>query len=160
MISNEVSNYSELAIHIISSCNNDKHVREICSEDFIINPMDHMITLMIERGVGKCSSDDCARANVMGFIPGFLNSVNSPDYLKSFACKYFANHPNKDKIMEVFERSLNGIEFKKDMDYAVKQYRNDNNYIYVEKDLRSPLTIFRQAENLKEYEFPQRACLE
>jgi hypothetical protein len=143
-----------------------RDVKEICSGDFLQDPITHLVNEMIFRGVGMCREDDSARAFVISRIPGFIEKVSSMDYLKSFAeihYKGIKDNTDKLRIMQVFEKSLKSKEFQKDLKAAVKSFnlaKEDGNYYYAEDALRIALTIYRQAAQLQEYSYPEEASSE
>lgn len=159
----EASN-RQLAEEIISERGEeDKYVKTICSGDFFVDPTAHLVRKMIQRGVGRAFGDDGARSFIIGQIPGFIEKVSSPDYLRSFAEQYFENDPNKVKIMQVFKKSLANEEFQSDLKTAVNQFNNvqeEGSFYYAENSLRIPLTIYHQSAQLKEYSYPERAAQE
>jgi len=159
----ETSN-RQLAEKIISARGKeDEDVKTICSGDFFVDPTAHLVREMIERGVGRTHTDDYARSFIIGQIPGFIDKVSSPDYLRSFAEQYFENNPNKVKIMQVFEKSLANKEFQIDLKVAIKQFNSLQGEIplyHAENSLRIPLTIYHQSAQLKDYTYPQEAGLE
>lgn len=97
-------------------------------------------------------------------IPGFIDRVGDKEYLKSLALKYFENHPNKEKAIEIFAKSLSSGVFDRDLNQAVARFKesqlNNNNFYSAEAGLRVPLTIFRQAKALQEYVFPEESTQE
>ena len=159
----EASN-RQLAEKIISARGKeDEDIKTICSGDFFVDPTAHLVREMIERSVGRARVDDDARSFIIGQVPGFIEKVSSPDYLKSFAEQYFENDPNKVKIMQVFEKSLANDEFQRDLKAAVKQFNSvqgESSFYYAENSLRIPLTIYHQSAQLKDYSYPEEAGLE
>ncbi len=118
----------QLAEKIVAdrAASDNKYVRQIClSDDFYKDPTAHLINEMIERGVGMCRMDDGARSLVIGKIPGFIEKVKSPDYLRSFALEYFKNNPGLDKIMDVFDKSIKGSVFKNQLNRAVSHFERN-----------------------------------
>lgn len=145
---------NQLLEKIVADSSSDPEVIEICSEDFVIEPTDHLIHEMIARGVGRSRTDDDARAFIMGQIPGFIEKVSSPGYLRSFAVNYFKNDPNRFKIMQVFEQSLQTPKFNEDLKSAVDEFNNyhgEEMKLYDDHSLRVMLTIFPQSEELNVY---------
>ncbi|KAF3361900.1 hypothetical protein PHSC3_001554 [Chlamydiales bacterium STE3] len=141
----------------------DKYVKDICSGNFLVDPTAHLVRKMIERGVGMFLMDDGARSFVIGQIPGFIEKVSSPDYLRSFAEHYFENNRNKTKIMQIFEKSLSNEEFQRDLKSAVNQFNSVNredSFYYADSSLRIPLTIYYQSAQLKGYSYPEDAHME
>jgi hypothetical protein len=138
------------------------YIKNICSGDFLVDPTAHVLREMVKRGVGGARMDDGARAFIIGQIPGFIEKVNSPDYLRSFAEHYFENNPNKTKIMQIFENSLSNQEFRRDLQSAVQQFNSvqEDVFYYAENSLRIPLTIYHQSAQLKEYSYPESANME
>lgn len=164
--SDEQSN-SQLAKKIIDESRTED-VKKICSGDFLVDPTDHLVHLMIERGAGRCQMDDSARQFVVARIPGFIDKVSSPEYLRAFAQKHI-KHRDKDDFMHVFEKSLSTDAFKKDLQAAVDQFKRledkDDPFsgmqaYEAENRLRTALTIFRQSEALEVYSFPVEAMQE
>ena len=127
--------------------------------EFYKDPTAHLINKMMERGFGMGSRSDAVRSFIISKIPGFLEKVKSPDYLRSFALEYFKDSPELDKIMGVFDKSINGSEFKKELNLAVAHFEKKE-YHEAEKQLRVALTIFSQSKNLETYKYPVRANLE
>lgn len=158
----------KLAEKIISNNQGSEYVKEFCTaEDFIQDPTAFLIKEMIDRGVGRARMDDGARAIVIGQIPDFIDKVGNVEYLKAFGLTYFKKHPNYEKAIAVFEKSLSCDVFKRDLNQAVTLFRKcqqatdqDKNYHSAEDDLRIPLTIFRQADELEEYTFPEDSSME
>jgi hypothetical protein len=141
----------------------DKYVKTICSADFLVDPIAHLVHEMIQRELGGARMDDPARAFVIGQIPNFIEKVSSLDYLRSFAERYFENDPNKGEIIQVFERSLSNAEFQRDLKFAVKEFNDvqeQDSFCYAENVLRIPLTIYGQSANLKEYSSPKNQLAE
>lgn len=166
----------QLANAIISSIGNTKcdlykDVQEICtSEGFLRKPTVRMVALMIHRGVGRSATKDCAFAYIIGRIPGFIDQVGSPDYLRHFAIRRFNGCDNKDEILKIFEKSLASEEFQLNLKQAVACFHEcekeasdedlqdfDLPFERAERALRTPLTIFVQAERLKVYTSPSAA---
>lgn len=158
-ISSTVSSNHDLAQKIIAAKGkDDKDLQSICSGDFLIDPTAHLVSKMIKRGVGGARKDDPARSFIVSQIPDFIEKVSSPDYLRTFAEKYFENHLNKTEIMQFFEGSLANEEFQRDLKTAVEQWGEDS--FQAEGALRTPLTIFDQSAQLKEYSYPKAASRE
>lgn len=138
-----------------------KYIRQICSsDDFLIDPTVYLINEMIERYVGMCRMDDSARAYVSSRIPGFMDKVTSTTYLRNFAVHYFEADPNRLKIMQVFERSIQSIAFhndlKKAIDLSFPESESGENFRFdAEEYLRIALTVFHQSRMLKEYRTPE-----
>lgn len=134
------------------------------TEKFEKDPTTHLITLMVERGVGRLREDDPYRAFVISKIPNFVDQVGSQEYLRSFAFTYFKDHPVKDRVMSYFNQSLEKEIFKKNLKEAIGHLRSamerGNGFLDAENQLRVPLTIFKQAEDLQHYKFPDKAYLE
>lgn len=152
-----VESNSQLAEKIIAARGeNDKYVKSICSGDFLVDPIAHLLREMIERGVGKGRRDDNTRAFIIGQIPGFIEKVSSPGYLRSFAEIYFKNNPNINKIMPIFEKSLVNEEFQKHLTSAAQQFKSvqGEDFNHAENALRIPLTIFHQSASLMDYSYP------
>jgi hypothetical protein len=156
---------SQLAEKIITAKGKeDKSVKVICSKDFLIDPTTQLINEMIKRNVGLARDDDSARAFVIGQIPGFIEKASSPDYLRSFAVSYFKNDPNRLEIIQIFEKSLLNEAFQSTLKSAIESFKGAKDSFYLfyqaENSLRSALTIFGQAAQLKEYTFPIQAGFE
>lgn len=156
---------AQLAKQIIAKSDNNIKVKDICSDNFLMNPTDHLIYEMVTRGVGRCRTDDHARAFVMGEIPGFIEKATSPYYLRAFATKYFFQEQNQSEIMKIFEKSLSNHDFQKKIKSAIKNFETANNnekqekfqrYNVAENSLRIALTIFNQSAMLNEYVTPKR----
>jgi hypothetical protein len=156
----------KLAEKIIAEHGNDNYVKKICSnENFIKDPIAHLVNEMIQRWVGRCRMDDGARATVVGEIPGFIETVSSPEYLKAYAVTFFKNEPNADKIMAVFEKSITSNNFKADLAEAkscfeAAQKNSRGGYYHAENELRIALTVFYQSKQLQAYRCPDDASLE
>ncbi len=150
---------------IKSSKKYKKEVKQICQNDsFYQDPIAHLINEMISRGVGRCRSDDFARAEVMEKIPGLVEKATSSEYLKEFAITHYKDHPKKAEILKIFEESLETDQFKKDLQAARDSYKRyqekKENFSEVERVLGIPLTIFKQAKGLNTYEHPEESCEE
>lgn len=136
-----------------------KYVKAICSEDFLIDPITHLMHEMIQRGVGRARMDDGARAFVISQIPGFIEKVGSLNHLRSFAIHYFQNNFNRFRIMQVFEKSLLNNGFQRDLKSAIDSFNGGALY-FAENSLRKPLTIYYQSAQLEEYAYPEHANAE
>jgi hypothetical protein len=135
----------------------ERFVKEIrLSNDFYKDPVAHLLNKMIKRGVGRACTDDGARSFVMSEIPGFIEKVNSPDYLRSFALEYFKDRQELDKIMDVFDNSIKGAEFKQQLNKVVSLFEK-NQYYVAERELRTALMIFPQSKKLVSYTYPIEA---
>lgn len=156
------SSNQQLAEKIIAAKKWDENVKDICSGDFLVDPIAHLLRKMIERGVGMLRMDDGARAFIISQIPGFIEKVSSPEYLRSFAEHYFQNKSNKAEIMQTFEKSLSSEEFQQDLKLAVQQFKSlqEDSLDYAERFLRTSLTIYHQSAQLEEYSHPAFANME
>lgn len=143
------------------------YVETNCSGKFLVDPSAYLVHEMIERGVGRSSIKDGARAFVISRIPDFIEKVSSPTFLRSVAEQYFEDNPDKFKILQVFEKSLLNEEFQRDLKSAVDQLNvaaQDQLSFYsfydAERSLRIPLTIYHQSAKLEEYSHPAEAGME
>ncbi|MEM1282195.1 MAG: hypothetical protein AAGG81_01435 [Chlamydiota bacterium] len=137
-----------------------EHVSKICkNENFYNNPINHLIRAMIDRGVGRAREGDGERANVISMIPDFVDKLTSEKYLKEFSVQYFKNHPESEKIQDVFDENIENDEWKKQLASGVEKYKKEKFYD-AEDEFRIALTIFPQSEQLKTYTYPRRAELE
>ncbi len=152
----------QLAAKIIAASGGGQEVTTICSGGFLVDPTAHLVRKMIERGAGMAMKGDGARAFVISQIPGFINNVGTAVYLREFAKDYFKDAPNKSEIMAIFEKSLASPAFQRDLQAAVDKFKEKGEHsdYYAEGSLRIPLTIYKQSAALKEYSYPQEACLE
>lgn len=137
-----------------------EHVQNIVfSEGFQQDPISYLVNEMIDRGVGRCRTDDYARAFVVGKIPNFADRISLPDFLRAIATERFKCHKNAKKIMGCFNGSLKKWLFHMHLNQAVNNLRQaidekDSSALFrAENDLRLPLDIFNQAEHLKKYTY-------
>lgn len=121
---------------IVARAVGDPYVKSLCSGDFLIDPIAHLIKEMIERGA-RCSSDDETRVFIIGQIPGFMEKATSPKYLRKFAAVYFKDDPNRVEMMRVFEKALSDEKFQSTL---VSVRSSDD----AEHALRTALAIFKQ----------------
>ncbi|CDZ81446.1 hypothetical protein BN1013_01982 [Candidatus Rubidus massiliensis] len=150
-----------IAQNIIDSRPDDEEVKAICSsDDFIKCPTECIIKKMIARGVGFEKSQDKAVAYIIGKIPDFTNFF-SIDNLIEFATSHFRHTKNNEKILAVFKKSMRITDFDIHLKIATEFYdlSQSGDYSIAERIMRNILTVFKQAEDLKEFEFPAHEAL-
>ncbi len=117
-----------------------------------MNPIDHLVKEMINRGRLSSRDDDIARFFVISKIPNFVDTVKSIDYLTSFAERYFEKNDKKSAIIEVFNNSLVSEEFQKDLQVVppstADYFWNADDY------LRIVLRIFPLSQKKEKYWSP------
>ena len=57
--------------------------------------------------------------------------------------------------MDVFDKSIKGLEFKNQLNRAVSHFEKKD-YYFAENELRTALTIFSQSKNLESYDSKRR----
>ncbi|MDP1607819.1 MAG: hypothetical protein Q8L98_00720 [Chlamydiales bacterium] len=142
------SSTSIIASSIVGYSNGDKDVREICcSEGFLKNPTDHLICLMVSRGIEGVEVEDSAMAFVMGSLPKAVEEMTNPRYLLRFAERRVKNHQKSSKVMGVFKRILESDEYIRQLEKAWNSYE-ERVYCDAEKNTRRALNVFRELKIL------------
>lgn len=147
-------------------------VRMTSSIEFQLNPSAFLINQLISRGIGRCCTDDFYRPKLLELIPDFVQAL-SLDNLKAVAVYRFGTHEEKDKILEVFKKSIESPLFLEQYQRAMKATQQALTMISesdkpfkksialgeADDQLRRVLDVYYQAEKQKPYyledEYPQ-----
>lgn len=121
--------------------------------EFEKNPTDCLFRTLIERGNDRFYFNDHAYDLIIQKIPQFLETIDSYDYLRNFAMQYFADQPNYDSIMQIFEKSLKNKDFQEAFKDAIDAIRANEHG--AEGKLRRALEVYTNALQLEEYDLHQ-----
>jgi hypothetical protein len=130
------------------------HVKKmICNISFKNNPHFHVVKLLIERGDSHPARwDDLIRAVVVSQIPFFVDYIAREEHLRKIAASLYKKHPQKEKILAVFEKSLTTPLFQSNYRKVLSQLRDSpHSFSQNESNLRFVLDVFNQAEYSEVY---------
>jgi hypothetical protein len=134
------------------------------TEKFMQNPIHSIVDELISRAA-KLQFNDYEDINILAtHVPNFEEKICKIEGLKSIAAERYENHPKKDEILEIFNRSLEYGSFKKCFAQAASELpRPPKPFCIMARSSRKLIEMFHvfvMSENLMPYKESNPITLE